>query len=313
MVDPTDVATSRRLMEAAGNNIVQCWSPDGSQIAAIEFRFGRREQAVLLIDIASRRVVTLPAAPQPFTTRFPIRWPGDGRALYWGTSRGSDLVRLATYELATGRETSLTDSIPWNVQSFDVSSDGRVIAFAVNEDGWSRVYIFDVPSGKLRPAPGLAKGVIPEIIFRPRSQEFAFSWSGAHGTRGLYSYDIESGRQTTWVVSTPWNEAVSALPEPRLIRYPTFDGQRIPALVRPAAPKFSGPRPVLIVVHGGPSEQARPTPVQAWDFLACELGIVVIEPNVRGSSGFGPKYSALDDRERREDAVRDIGALIDWA
>ncbi len=99
------------------------------------------------------------------------------------------------------------------------------------------------------------------------------------------------------------------------MHYPTFDNvdgkpREIPAwLYKPAG---AGPHPVLISIHGGPEGQSRPvfsTNVQQW---AAELGYAVILPNVRGSSGYGKTYVALDNGTKREDSVRDIGALLDW-
>src|SRR5690606_5724788 len=103
--------------------------------------------------------------------------------------------------------------------------------------------------------------------------------------------------------------------EPELIDYPTFDAvdgepRRIPAFVyRPEGP---GPHPVYISIHGGPEAQYRPRFSPALQYYVNDLGIAVVAPNVRGSAGYGKSYLALDDGLRREDAVRDIGALLDW-
>jgi dipeptidyl aminopeptidase/acylaminoacyl peptidase len=102
--------------------------------------------------------------------------------------------------------------------------------------------------------------------------------------------------------------------EAELIRYPSFDGRPIPAFVRrpPRAPFLKPPYPVLIDIHGGPSSQSRPT-YSSFDFLLLHrLGIALVSPNVRGSTGYGRTYESLDDGPRREDAVKDIGALLDW-
>ena len=110
----------------------------------------------------------------------------------------------------------------------------------------------------------------------------------------------------------PASDRTAAVSDPRLIRYSSFDGLLIPALIRQPPPKFRGPRPVLIDVHGGPQAQSRPRMAFLWNYLSCELGIAVIQPNVRGSSGYGWTYSELDNGRRREDAVQDIGALLSW-
>jgi dipeptidyl aminopeptidase/acylaminoacyl peptidase len=107
----------------------------------------------------------------------------------------------------------------------------------------------------------------------------------------------------------------SRLVAPTLVRYPTFDQvagrpRQIPAwLYKPAG---AGPHPVLVSIHGGPEGQSKPSfsiNIQQW---AAELGYAVIQPNVRGSTGYGKTYVALDNGMKREDSVKDIGALLDW-
>jgi len=97
---------------------------------------------------------------------------------------------------------------------------------------------------------------------------------------------------------------------PELVEYPTFDGREIPAWIH--KPREGGPHPVIIRIHGGPEGQARPVFSATYQLWVARLGAAVIQPNVRGSTGYGKTYVSLDDGFRREDAVRDIGALLDW-
>jgi dipeptidyl aminopeptidase/acylaminoacyl peptidase len=102
---------------------------------------------------------------------------------------------------------------------------------------------------------------------------------------------------------------------PRLIQFPTFD--RVDGRARQVAayvyePSNPGPHPVLIILHGGPESQFRPG-YDAWlQYVVNELGFAVVAPNVRGSSGYGKNYLALDNGVLREDAVKDVGALLVW-
>jgi len=100
--------------------------------------------------------------------------------------------------------------------------------------------------------------------------------------------------------------------EPERIAWESFDGRRISGfLYRPPA-RFPGRRPVLIVIHGGPESQFQPAFIGRWNYYPSEMGVALVYPNVRGSAGFGKSFLKLDDGARREDAVRDIGALLDW-
>jgi dipeptidyl aminopeptidase/acylaminoacyl peptidase len=75
-------------------------------------------------------------------------------------------------------------------------------------------------------------------------------------------------------------------------------------------PRFKPPYPVLISIHGGPEGQARP--FLSASYVTNEMGVASVQPNVRGSSGYGKTYLKLDNAMLREDSVKDIGALLDW-
>ena len=132
----------------------------------------------------------------------------------------------------------------------------------------------------------------------------------------IYSLDqpfTSNQRLHRWTESETGGLDTSTFAEPQLIEYPTFDGKKIPAFVyRPPAGRFPGRRPVLIEIHGGPEGQFRPGFLGRLNYLISELGIVLVMPNVRGSSGYGKSYLRLDNGMLREGAVKDIGALLEW-
>jgi len=105
---------------------------------------------------------------------------------------------------------------------------------------------------------------------------------------------------------------VSRLADAELIEWKSFDGREISGFMYRPPASFKGPRPVLINVHGGPEAQERPRFLGRSNYLLNELGMVVIYPNVRGSTGFGKGFLALDNGVLREHAVKDLGALLDW-
>ena len=126
----------------------------------------------------------------------------------------------------------------------------------------------------------------------------------------MFSIDFGTRLLTRWTRSELGGIQANRLVEPELIRYPTFDGRTIPAFVY--RPSGSGPHPVIVSIHGGPEGQARPTFSATTQYYVNELGAAVIYPNVRGSAGYGKTWLTLDNGRRREDSVRDIGALLDW-
>jgi dipeptidyl aminopeptidase/acylaminoacyl peptidase len=214
----------------------------------------------------------------------------------------------------------LSGDLPWDVEQFDLSEDGRVLAFFTNEDGVSRLHLLDANTGASLPAPELPAGVATALLFRRGSHEVAFDLSWARSPSDLYSYDTDTRRLDRWTASETGGLPAEAFAAPELIHYPTFDtvgknGPRrmIPAFVyRPDAGRFKGRRPVYINIHGGPEGQSRPTFQGTNNLFINELGVAVVVPNVRGSTGYGKSYLKLDNGRLREDSVKDIGALLDW-
>jgi dipeptidyl aminopeptidase/acylaminoacyl peptidase len=313
LVRPPVTASGRRLRCATGRCVAQRWSPDERRLAVVEYRPDLKESRVHLIDLASGNVESLPQPEGRPVIRSSVKWSGDGKSLYWLTNRDSEFYHLARYVLSSGEEITLTGSIPWDVEEFDVSGYGRSLVVVVNEDGWSRLHVIDAPTGRERAALRIARGQISSLTFRQGSQEFAFEWSSSRSPAGLYSFDLSTGAKTGWVKPRPGSIRAGSAPDPILIHYPTFDGREIPAYAHyPDPTSFRGPRPVLIEIHGGPFSQYRPTLSTLNDYLMGEHGVVLIHPNVRGSTGYGLSYERLDNDRKRADAVSDIGALLDW-
>jgi dipeptidyl aminopeptidase/acylaminoacyl peptidase len=161
-------------------------------------------------------------------------------------------------------------------------------------------------------------GVFGAGAFSPDGQRLALSVNGATSPSDAYVIDLRQRTATRWTQSEIGGLDASKFVTPTLIRYPTFDTvdgrtRTIPAFFyRPANVPAGRRVPVVISIHGGPESQAFPTFNPTAQFLALELGVAMLVPNVRGSSGYGRSYLALDNVARREDAVRDIGALLDW-
>jgi dipeptidyl aminopeptidase/acylaminoacyl peptidase len=315
VVDPATPASARRIKEVSGDWSVADWSPDDRRVAAVE-RISIHESYVHLIDVATGQTetVTPRQSPGAATVAYSdVRFAKDGRALYWTTDLGSEFRRLARYDIAAKSSTVLTGEIPWDVEGFDLSDDGGTAALTANEDGVSRLHVLDLRTRQERPAPRLPAGQISGLGFRKGSQEFGFSLSSARSTGDVYSVDLASGQLTRWTRSETGGLRTETFSEPTLAHYPTFDGRQIPVFVyQPDPARFPGKRPVVINIHGGPEGQFRPGFLGRQNYLIDGLGAAVVFPNVRGSSGYGKTYLKLDNGMLREDAVKDIGALLDW-
>jgi dipeptidyl aminopeptidase/acylaminoacyl peptidase len=313
---PADPHFRRLLKEVSGYWTVAGWSPDASKVVAEEY-LSIQESYIHVIEIDSGRVTTItprradPGA-EPAAASDP-RWSKDGKSIYFITDKASEFRRLARHDLATGGTQIVTQAIPWDVEEYDLSDDGMLVAVVANDDGRDVLHVFEAATTQERGFSVLPPGRISGLKFRGGSHELGFTRGTAKDASDAYSLDVDRGRLERWTESETGGLDTSSFPEAEIVRYPTFDDRQIPALVyRPPAGKFPGRRPVLIQIHGGPESQARPGFLGRLNYLVSELGLVLIEPNVRGSSGYGKSYLKLDNGVLREGAVRDIGALFYW-
>jgi dipeptidyl aminopeptidase/acylaminoacyl peptidase len=243
------------------------------------------------------------------------RFAPDGRGVYLVSDEDGEFAQLRYLDPVSHEMRKITDRIPWDIEDFDVSADGRYIAYVWNEDGRSRLTVLDTAQ-KLEQAPaGVPEGRIENLHFDKSGRRLGFSAESAQSPRDAYAYDLGKNALERWTRSEVGPLDVGSFVPAELVRYPTWDrvagGQRMISayLYRP---RGAGPHPVLIDIHGGPEAQARADWNPFVQFLVNELGYAVIAPNVRGSSGYGKTFLKLDNGLLREDAVKDIGSLIVW-
>jgi dipeptidyl aminopeptidase/acylaminoacyl peptidase len=329
VADPATPGSERRIAEVQGSWSPLDWSADNRRVLLSEFISANEAYLHWVyventVDAAGGEIHTL--TPRSARKGDPAvayqggRWSKDARSVYTTSDRDSEFLRLVRLDLATGATTVLSGDVPWDVEQFDLSDDGRLLAFFTNEDGVSRLHLLDATTGAPLPSPELPAGVAGGLLFRHGSREVAFDLSSARSPSDVYSYDPDSRRLDRWTASEAGGLNPEVFPVPELVHYPTFDApakngprRMIPAFVyRPSPERFKGRRPVYVSIHGGPEGQSRPLFLGSMNYLLDELGVAVVYPNVRGSSGYGKSYLKLDNGRLREDSVKDIGALLDW-
>ncbi len=313
VMNPLDPTNSRLAAQMEGGGwFAGDWSPDGKHLGIFEY-VSINESYLWLHDLASgeKKLIT-PKGGSEKVSYGGAAFSKDGKSLYVTTDRGSEFQRLAYLDLATGRHTFLTSHINWDVDDFELSPDGKTIAFVVNEDGVDVLRFLDTHAGKEKPAPKLPAGVLFGLEWHKNSRDFGFAMATARSTGDVYSVDVSTGKLERWTFSETGGLNTESFPEAELIRWKSFDDRMISGfLFRPPA-RFAGKRPVIINIHGGPEGQARPTFIGRYNYFLNELGVAIIFPNVRGSSGYGKSFLQLDNGFLREHSYWDIGALLDW-
>src|SRR5438093_377538 len=236
----------------------------------------------------------------------------DGKGMYLTTDLGSEVRRLAYLSLLGKRYRFLSDRLPWDVDEFALSPDGRWIAFVANEDGIGALHVINAATGAERRIPKLPAGLIGNVTWRRTGAELAFSFTSARSGEDAYSLDLVTGRLVRWTESETGGLNTADFAEPELIHWSSFDGRSVSGFLYKPPVRFAGRRPVIINIHGGPEGESRPGFLGRSNYYVNELGIALILPNVRGSTGHGKTFVKLDNGTLREGAYKDIGALFDW-
>ena len=313
LIRPVDPSSDRLLAQLEGGGWRALdWSPDDRMLLVLEF-ISANESYLWVFDVATGQSTLL----TPKSGAAPVSYGGgrfsrDGKGLYVTTDRDAEFHRLTYLDLATKRHTSLTDPITWGVEDFDLSRDGKWLAFVTNEDGVSVLHVLETATGRERPVPKLPVGVIGGLQWHANSTELGLTFESVRTPADAYSYNVTTGTVERWTHSETGGLITETLPDPQLVRWKSFDGLPISGfLYRPPA-RFSGKRPVAVSIHGGPESQARPHFLARDNYWLNELGVALLYPNIRGSAGYGKTFLKLDNGRLRQDAYKDVGALLDW-
>ena len=312
VMNPDDPQTDHLLTQLAGGGWQpEDWSPDDKKILLKE-EISINESYLWLVDTTTGEKIELtPRNAAEKVSYGEARFSKDGKGIYITTDRDSEFRRLAYLDLATKQPSYLTKSIHWDVETFDLTHDGKMLAFLTNEEGVSVLHVRDTATGKEMPLPVLPAGVMGGVRWHKNGHELGFSLNNARGPGDCYSLDVATGKFERWTTSETAVKTES-FPQAELVRWKSFDGKMISGFLFKPPAKFTGKRPVLVEIHGGPEGQSQPRFLGRSNYFLNELGIALIYPNVRGSTGYGKTFSLLDNGFKREDTYKDINALFDW-
>lgn len=307
--DLADPAARRTLYRGEGAWQALDVSRDGAAVLLGKYN-SIEDSQLWVLDVASGQASRIREGATPVSYGDALLTP-DGRSIIATSDEGSDFQRLVEISVADGKMTPLTEDARWDVESIALSDDGRVLAYVTNEDGFSKVHLRDLRTRRALPRPDLPVGVVGAVKFSPDGQSLAINMSTPSSSGDVWTWDVAGGGLTRWTTSEVGPIDASTFVTPELVLFPSFDGLSIPAFVyRPTSGE--GRRPVIIDIHGGPEGQSRPGFIPTYQQWVADLGAAVIVPNVRGSTGYGKTFVAMDNGPLRQNSVKDIGALLDW-
>ena len=313
IMDPRDPKTDKLLLQVEGGGWgVEDWSPDNKKLLVSQ-GISANESYLWLVEIATGEKKLLTPKGNEQVAYSGGLFSKDGKGFYTATDRDSEFSRLAYFDLASMQPTYLTTDIKWDVDEAALTEDGKTLAFVTNEDGISKLYLMNTATRKYRPVAGTPTGLIGGLNFHKNNRDLGFVVNSARSTADVYSLDVNTGKVERWTFSETGGLNTASFSEPQLIKWQTFDGKTISGfLYMPDAKKFPGKRPVIVNIHGGPEGQYRPGFLGRNNYYLNELGVALIFPNVRGSTGYGKTFLKLDNGVNRDHTHKDIGALLDW-
>jgi dipeptidyl aminopeptidase/acylaminoacyl peptidase len=233
----------------------------------------------------------------------PETFDPSSKFLYYLSDDGSEFKSVVRYDLASG-EKSVMEKSNWDVDFMSFSKTGKYRVVGTNEDARTKVRVFDA-TGKEVALPPLPEGDISGIKFSDSETKMAFYVDGSRSPANLYVYDFAT--QKPLKLTESLNPEINAddLVDARVVRYKSFDGVEIPAILyQPHGATAQKKVPALVKVHGGPGGQAR-MPYSALTQYLVNHGYAVLDVNNRGSSGYGKTFYKADDQKHGREPLWD--------
>ena len=304
-----DVLTneSRMVFQSEGTNYAADYSPDARYLLILK-QHSSVNTDLYLYDVNSGQTKLLTAHSGDVRFRDPV-WDAEGTGFYFITDQNREFTGLAFW-LFDSTAFRWVETPEWDVEDIALSKDGSMLAWTINENGFSRFRFRDFRRGWDANPHRVPNGVIHDMTFSNDGSKLAFTFGSGARPFDIWVYETNADKMRQVTFSATGGIMTGELREPDFVEYETFDGRKIPAYwYTPANPAKK--MPVIVAIHGGPESQARPDMSGLYQYFLYR-GYAVLEPNVRGSSGYGKSYLALDNVRKRLDSVKDIEYAVRW-
>ena len=286
-------------------------SEDGKKLIVGEY-VSANESHLYLLDTETKKLEPITDRNEKQIVQSNAKFAKNSDEIWYVTDRDNEFTRLAFMNLKTKKINYFTTEIPWEVSGLSLSKDKSKIAFEINESGLNKLYLMDTSTKKYSEIKGLPVGLINGTAFTKDGKSLFFAQSTYDSSSDIYKLDLATNKIERWTDSEQGEMPKADMAKPKLIEWTSFDKMKISGFYYPASKKFTGKRPVLINIHGGPEGQSMASSLGSNNYYTNEMGVALIYPNVRGSSGFGKTYIASDNGFNRMNSVKDIDSLLDW-
>lgn len=287
------------------------WSYDDSQLLVEEYVSINESRLYIMNAANGQKTLLTDSSAGAQVSYSGGTFSPDGKYIYTTTDRDSEFHRLARIDLKTKEHEFLRPDIKWDIDDFALTDDGKWLAFTSNEDGVSILHVMNTADCKEK-AVQIPAGSVSGLRWHKDNQNLGFSLETARYPTDVYSLNIENQKVERWTFSETGGINTANFSDAEAVHWKSFDGRIISGLLYRPAKKFTGKRPVIVDIHGGPEGQSTVGFLGRYNYYLNELGIALIFPNVRGSTGYGKTFSKLDNGANRADTYKDINALFDW-
>lgn len=344
-----DIASGKEvlLFQHDGNNSVIALSDNGRQIIVSRDRVEKSlDNDLFLIDVRTKNEILL--TPHTDASEFgDAEFLADSILMTSNNGREFSALTQLRQKNASGddwseanRSIEIIDGPNWDVEGVTLNANDSIMAYTVNNNGFSELFLRKIETGG-KPLISTvdkqavqvklpAQGIVGGTAFSKDGSKLAFSFSSSTQNGDVWVYDLRSKRLAQVTQSDQAGIDPKTFVAPELIKFKSFDGREIPAWYykpkgasdvkvaskeTPASKSVSITKParapVIVSVHGGPEGQSRPGFNALFQYYLFR-GYAILDPNVRGSTGYGKTYTHLDDVEKREDSVKDLAAAHEW-
>jgi dipeptidyl aminopeptidase/acylaminoacyl peptidase len=300
---------AERIYEAKGYNEPGDVSHDGRSLIVAWYESNENSDLYVL-DLQAKLARHL--TPHSDKTIYSsLGFTPDDRSLIILTNGNEDgIMRPALLDIATGKTSEPLPPSRWEVEDAALSPDGRLLALVYNEEGYGQLHIYDAVTFREQRVPPL-DGIVSGVAFSDRrTAVFSFSSPTQAPDIWMWTRNAKTLKKLTHSIYAGIDP--SLFREPELVKIKSFDGLEVPAFIY-LPPGYSKGKavPFIMDMHGGPESQFRPGFIRNFQYLILN-GYGVLAPNVRGSSGYGKEYLAMDNYKLRMNSVKDAGAYAQW-
>jgi dipeptidyl aminopeptidase/acylaminoacyl peptidase len=339
-----DIASGREqlLYQYDGNTDVAAVNDSGTKIVVSRDGVEKSlDNDLYLVDVATRKETHL--TPHGDASVFgDVYFLADGLLLTTNDKRDFQGLAQMRKRNAAGddwseanRETKIVHEAAWDVSGVEMQPYGSIIAYTVNREGFSEIWLRKIETGGKPLISTIARtaeridtlperGVVGGITLSKDQSKLAFSFSSSKYNGDIWIYDLRTKALMQLTHSDRAGIPQESLIAPELIRFKSFDGLDVSAwYYKPSSTSSKGKTtkgnlkaefkniPVIVSVHGGPEGQERPGFNPLYQYYLSR-GYAVLAPNVRGSTGYGKVYTHLDDVKNRENSVKDLAYAVEW-